>query len=167
MASNTTYYNLKKPAGTDYYNVADFNGNADKLDAALHTHDGNISTINSNISTINGNITSINTTVNGHTSSISTINTKLNTLSPTTMNKTLSAGSWSGSTYTLTGLTGVTANSCGDLYSAPTATATQDKAFTRAQLKVTAQGSGSITIVARGTVPTINLPITIEVRNPI
>ena len=34
--ANTTYYNLKKPLGTDYYNVEDFNDNADAIDAALH-----------------------------------------------------------------------------------------------------------------------------------
>ena len=36
MASETTYYNLKKPAPEDFYNVADHNGNMDALDAALH-----------------------------------------------------------------------------------------------------------------------------------
>lgn len=34
--ANTTYYNLKKPLGTDYYNVEDFNDNADAIDTALH-----------------------------------------------------------------------------------------------------------------------------------
>lgn len=37
MATYTTNYNLKKPEGTDFYNIADFNGNADILDAALKT----------------------------------------------------------------------------------------------------------------------------------
>ena len=36
MASETTYYHLKKPAPEDFYNVADHNGNMDALDAALH-----------------------------------------------------------------------------------------------------------------------------------
>lgn len=35
----TTNYGLKKPAGSDYYNIEDFNGNADILDAALHAHE--------------------------------------------------------------------------------------------------------------------------------
>lgn len=34
--TTTTYYNLKKPAGTDFYDVADQNGNMDIIDAALH-----------------------------------------------------------------------------------------------------------------------------------
>lgn len=33
---NTQYFNLKKPAPGDFYNVADFNDNADKIDAALN-----------------------------------------------------------------------------------------------------------------------------------
>lgn len=35
MASNTTHYNLVKPAPTDFYNIQDFNDNADTIDAAL------------------------------------------------------------------------------------------------------------------------------------
>ena len=35
MADYTSNYNLKKPADTDFYDVADFNGNADIIDTAL------------------------------------------------------------------------------------------------------------------------------------
>ena len=35
MATNTTNYGLKKPATSDFYNIADFNGNADIVDAQL------------------------------------------------------------------------------------------------------------------------------------
>lgn len=37
MADYTTNYNLKKPADTDFYDVADFNGNADIIDTALNS----------------------------------------------------------------------------------------------------------------------------------
>lgn len=37
MADYTTNYNLKKPANTDFYSVADFNGNADIIDTALNS----------------------------------------------------------------------------------------------------------------------------------
>lgn len=33
--TETTNYRLKKPATTDFYNVEDFNANADKIDAVL------------------------------------------------------------------------------------------------------------------------------------
>lgn len=36
---NTVNYNLKKPGQDDFYNVADFNSNADIIDGALKTHD--------------------------------------------------------------------------------------------------------------------------------
>ena len=36
MAEYTSNYNLKKPAQADYYDVDDFNGNADILDSTLH-----------------------------------------------------------------------------------------------------------------------------------
>lgn len=35
MATETTNYGLKKPDAEDFYNVEDFNGNFDKVDAAL------------------------------------------------------------------------------------------------------------------------------------
>lgn len=35
MATTTTNYNLKKPAETDFYDIADSNGNMDIIDAEL------------------------------------------------------------------------------------------------------------------------------------
>ena len=35
MATNTVNYNLKKPDPSDFYNIADFNGNADIIDAQM------------------------------------------------------------------------------------------------------------------------------------
>jgi len=37
MATYTTYYNLKKPADADTYDIADANGNMDLIDTALHS----------------------------------------------------------------------------------------------------------------------------------
>ena len=39
MAEYTQNYNLKKPAEEDFYNVKDFNDNADIIDEALKAHD--------------------------------------------------------------------------------------------------------------------------------
>ena len=77
---------------------------------------------------------------------------------------TLTAAGWVNGVQSVL-VTGVMAASCGDLYSAPAATAEQDKAFNSAQLKVTAQAAGSLTVTCRGAVPTIDLPIEVEVRN--
>lgn len=43
MASYTPNYNLKKPAGGEYYDVADQNGNMDLIDTALKSHDTTLS----------------------------------------------------------------------------------------------------------------------------
>ena len=43
MASYTPYYNLKKPADADSYDIADANGNMDLIDAALNAFNDNIS----------------------------------------------------------------------------------------------------------------------------
>lgn len=37
MATNTPNYNLKKPSLSDYYDIAVFNDNADKIDTALES----------------------------------------------------------------------------------------------------------------------------------
>ena len=46
MASYTPNYNLKKPADSDSYDIADHNGNMDKIDTALNTLSSNISRYN-------------------------------------------------------------------------------------------------------------------------
>lgn len=42
MASYTPNYNLKKPADSDSYDIADDNGNMDKIDTALNTLNSNL-----------------------------------------------------------------------------------------------------------------------------
>jgi len=45
LASYTPNYNLKKPAPTDFYNIADHNANMDSVDTALHGLQSQISNI--------------------------------------------------------------------------------------------------------------------------
>lgn len=42
MSTNTTNYNLKKPALAENFNLADMNTNLDTIDAAIKTVDENI-----------------------------------------------------------------------------------------------------------------------------
>lgn len=84
-------------------------------------------------------------------------------IAPFAVSATLTAAGWSSGAQTIT-VTGVTSTSCGDLYSAPTATAAQDEAFSDALLKVTGQAANSITVTCRGMVPSMDLPIEVEVR---
>ena len=50
MASYTSNYNLKKPAGTENININDINGNMDIIDAALAKTNESLTTYNANIS---------------------------------------------------------------------------------------------------------------------
>ena len=46
MATYTTNYNLKKPADSDFINIADLNGNADIIDEELKNSAGRSSKVN-------------------------------------------------------------------------------------------------------------------------
>lgn len=54
MATNTTNYNLKKPALTDFYDVADQNGNMDLIDAAMKgLEDGKVAKVTGKVLSTN------------------------------------------------------------------------------------------------------------------
>ena len=81
---------------------------------------------------------------------------------PKTVPATLLASNWTGAsapyTYTLA-VTDVTASSNGSLRIAQSATDEQFTAWGAAQLRVTAQAAGTLTVKATGTVPTIDIPV--------
>lgn len=76
---------------------------------------------------------------------------------------TLSATSWASGSYTIEN-DRITLASAGTLAIAQTATAEQYDAWALCMPQVTAQALGSITITARGEVPTIDIPVTLEIR---
>lgn len=80
-----------------------------------------------------------------------------------TVDVTLTASGWSNGVQNVT-VSGVTADSCGDVYIAPNATLAQFNAFNNGFFHLTAQATNSITLTCRGTVPTIDIPIQVEVR---
>jgi len=54
VATNTTNYNLKKPALTDFYDVADQNGNMDLIDAAMKgLEDGKVAKVTGKVLSTN------------------------------------------------------------------------------------------------------------------
>ena len=91
-----------------------------------------------------------------------TLNTTIETTKSKTVSATLFASNWTGAsapyTYTLA-VTGVTASSNGSLRIAQSATDEQFTAWGAAQLRVTAQAAGTLTVKAAGTVPTIDIPV--------
>ena len=81
----------------------------------------------------------------------------------TSKNITLAASSWSSGTYTISDSL-ITATSNQEIIPAASITADQYKALVKASLVATGQTTGSITIKAFGTTPTINIPVTIIFR---
>ena len=73
---------------------------------------------------------------------------------------TLRASGWDANAKTQTvSVSGVTASSNGSLRIAQSATDEQFTAWGAAQLRVTAQAAGTLTVKATGTVPTIDIPV--------
>lgn len=91
-----------------------------------------------------------------------TLSTTIATIKSKTVSATLFASNWTGAsasyTYTLA-VTGVTESSNGSLRIAQSATDEQFTAWGAAQLRVTAQTAGTLTVKATGTVPTIDIPV--------
>ena len=80
MATFTTNYNLKKPDGDDFYNILDFNGNADIIDENLKSVSDSVSSQGASLSEIQSDISDLETAVLGkaptnHASSTSTYGT--------------------------------------------------------------------------------------------
>ena len=87
-------------------------------------------------------------------------------LSSTTKEVTLSASSWSSSSYTISDAL-ITATSNQEILPAVGITLDQLKALQKAMLVDGGQSAGSITLTALGTVPTIDIPIRVIFRGTI
>lgn len=99
----------------------------------------------------------------------SAIQTQLNNKSgvSTIVTTSLASASWTGSsapyTYSLT-VSGVTTTSVNEIYGTTTITSTELDAFQKANIIDGGQSTNTITLLAYGTKPTINIPIRVVVR---
>lgn len=80
-----------------------------------------------------------------------------------TLSKTLTSEGWSDQEQNIMDST-IKETSPGDVKIAISATDEQAEAWAKASPRVVAQSNGSITLRAAGVVPTINIPIIIEIR---
>lgn len=112
-----------------------------------------IDAVKKSVSDNAGSIASNKTAIDANT-------TKLVT---TSKNITLAASGWSNGSYTI-GDSLITATSNQEIIPAASISADQYKALVKASLVATGQTTGSITIKAFGTTPTINIPVTIIFR---
>lgn len=83
---------------------------------------------------------------------------------PVVLSKTLAAANWSSAAQTVSDAAIYSATAPGDLKISQSASQTERAAWNEAKIFVTAQATGSITVTADGTVPTIDMPVIIEVR---
>ena len=65
MSTNTTNYNLKKPSGNDFFDINDFNDNADIIDEEIKNVNIKVENLftatQSALNTLDNNVSSINT----------------------------------------------------------------------------------------------------------
>jgi len=90
--------------------------------------------------------------------------TDLSGVGSTSVSATLAAASWVGSAAPYTQavtVAGMTSTKNGNVGVAQSATAAQRTAARAAQMSVTSQGTDTITVTADGTLPTVDIPITV------
>ena len=105
-------------------------------------------------------INATNSVVNANSDSISALQ---QTIKTTAKQITLTAASWSSGSYTIRDSL-ITASSIQEIIPATNISADQYKALVKASIVATGQSVGSITIKAFGTVPSIDIPITVIFR---
>lgn len=79
----------------------------------------------------------------------------------TSTNATLMAAGWSTEGTQILQISGITEGQNGTIGLATDATTEQFDAAVAARLRIGAQSAGTITIVAEGTTPTVNIPVTV------
>ena len=99
MADYSEHYNLKKPSQEDFYNVDDFNDNADKIDAALYAADvklgqtaqestledvkTDVAGVKADIADVKNDVASVKTNVSGVKTDVAAVSNKIGTATDT------------------------------------------------------------------------------------
>lgn len=105
----------------------------------------------------------VGTNTSGIAANKEAIESNMAKLVTTSKNITLAASGWSNGSYTISDSL-ITATSNQEIIPTASISADQYKALVKASLVATGQTTGSITIKAFGTTPTINIPVTIIFR---
>lgn len=152
MALKTDYKDAVFTGNRKYTQTTNTDGTISLVDATAYSTEGD--TFGA------ADINATNQAVNANSTNISSLQQKIKT---TTKNITLTAASWSNGSYTISDSL-ITATSNQEIIPAQSITADQYKALVKASIVATGQSVGSITIKAFGTVPSINIPITVIFR---
>lgn len=73
----TTNYELKKPAGTDFYDIGNENDNMDILDRVIKELDDDFTALETRVDTLAGNLTALTTRVATAESSVASMNARV------------------------------------------------------------------------------------------
>lgn len=173
MATYTTNYNLKKPADSDFINIADLNGNADIIDEELKKRPvpiiGTAPPTTSTVGVVGQEyIDKTNKRVWYCTAAESTGYTWILTSAglSTKVNTTLSASGWSTEKKYTVSNANITATSAVELLPRENngITQAQMEALSGAMIVGGTQAAGSIQLVALGDKPTTDIPVTLIIR---
>ena len=152
MALKTDYKDAVYTGDRKYTPTNNADGTISLVDATAYSTEGDVFGA--------ADINATNQAVNGNSTNISALQQKIKT---TTKNITLTAASWSNGSYTISDSL-ITASSIQEIIPATNISADQYKALVKASIVATGQSAGSITIKAFGTVPSINIPVTVIFR---
>ena len=174
MATYTTNYNLKKPADSDFVNIADLNGNADIIDIELGKKApapiiGTAPPTTSTVGVVGQEyIDKTNKRVWYCTAAESTGYTWILTSAglSTKVNTTLSASGWNTEKKYTVSNANITATAAVELLPRENngITQAQLEALSGAMIVGGAQATGSIQLVALGDKPTTDIPVTLIIR---
>lgn len=152
MALKTNYKDAVYTGNRKYTQTNNADGTISLVDATAYSTEGD--TFGAT------DINATNSAVNANSGNISVLQ---QTIKTTTKNITLTAASWSNGSYTISDSL-ITASSIQEIIPATSISADQYKALVKASIVATGQSVGSITIKAFGTVPSIDIPITVIFR---
>ena len=152
MALKTDYKDAVYTGNRKYTQTNNADGTVSLVDATAYSTEGDVFGA--------ADINATNQAVNANAANVSALQQKIKT---TTKNITLTAASWSSGSYTISDSL-ITATSNQEIIPAPSISADQYKALVKASIVATGQTAGAITIKAFGTVPSINIPITVIFR---
>lgn len=152
MALKTNYKDAVYTGNRKYTQTNNTDGTISLVDATAYSTEGDPFGAS--------DINATNSAVNANSTSISALQQKIKT---TAKQITLTAASWSNGSYTISDSL-ITASSIQEIIPATNISADQYKALVKASIVATGQSAGSITIKAFGTVPSINIPITVIFR---
>jgi hypothetical protein len=159
----------KIPTSKAVLDAISFAGGGDMLKSIYDTNNSGKVDVAENAELLGGETPAYYATTDGMNSALSEIDTALTLKADksTSVNKTLSAASWTGSTapfsYSLT-VTGVTSTSNQEILPSLTITAEQLTALQAANMQDGGQATNTIVLKAFGTKPTVDIPIRVILR---